>query len=134
MNVITLSVLGSVSYIISASEIFAATKSQSWLREKFFSIEGAGNYLLFRISPNGLLAGAGFYIESPPRNQWDGITQCYGIHCFRLLAAMHEHASDREHAREWRARADALARHFQAAFWRKDHYGEYVHAEHGLVD
>lgn len=35
---------------------------------------------------------------------------------------------------EWTAQADQLTKHFYAAFWRNDHFGEYVHAERGLID
>jgi hypothetical protein len=35
-----------------------------------------------------LISGAGFYIESPPRNQWDDVTQCYAVHAFRLVAEL----------------------------------------------
>ena len=34
----------------------------------------------------------------------------------------------------WSAHADKLAQTFVAAFWRGDHFGEYVHPERGLVD
>ena len=35
---------------------------------------------------------------------------------------------------EWSGHADKLAKAFLEAFWREDHFGEYVHPEHGLVD
>jgi hypothetical protein len=134
VNVNPLSDLGALCHILTAGEIFAATRDKSWLKEKLASLDAAGRYVQSRKSPNGLLAGAAFYIESPPRNQWDGITQCYGIYCFRLLSAMHRAAGDGAKAREWRAQAESLAVSFQEAFWRTDHFGEYVHPEHGLVD
>ena len=34
----------------------------------------------------------------------------------------------------WSAHADKLAKTFVEVFWREDHFGEYVHPEHGLVD
>ncbi len=61
--------------IFSADEIFYATKSKAWLADKISSLNAAGKYLLSHISSNGLMSGAGFYMESPPRNQWDGIAQ-----------------------------------------------------------
>ena len=129
-----LSTLGAASYILTAAEIYAAMKSKSWLREKMESIEAAGNYLLSRISPNGLMGGAGFYIESPPRNQWDGVTQCYGIYIFRQLAVMNRALGRSSVAKQWRQHADKLSSHFQYFFWLKDHFAEYVHPEHGVVD
>jgi hypothetical protein len=131
-----LSTLGAASYILTATEIHAALKSESgsWLTEKIASLESAGNYLLSRITANGLMSGAGFYMESPPRNQWDGITQCYGIRVFRELAALNRTLGRHKTARGWNRHADALAARFQEIFWRKDHFAEYVHPEHGVVD
>ncbi|MDB6023991.1 MAG: hypothetical protein JWM68_214, partial [Verrucomicrobiales bacterium] len=114
--------------------IFASTRSESWLREKFPSIEAAGNYLLSRISPNGLMAGAGFYMESPPRNQWDGVTQCYGVFAFRQLAAMSRAFGKRRVAPDWKGHAAKLSARFNEVFWKQNHFAEYVHPEHGLVD
>ncbi len=129
-----LSVLGAVSYILTAAEIFAATQSESWLREKVFGIEAAGNYLLSRISPNGLLGGAGFYVESPPRNQWDGVTQCYGVFAFEKLAALRRAFGERFTAPDWGEHAAKLSARFQESFWQQNHFAEYVHPERGVVD
>ena len=83
-----LSVLAPICFVLTGQEIFAATQSESWLAEKMPALEATGRYLLTRISPNGLMSGAGFYVESPPRNQWDGVTQCYAVHAFRQLSAL----------------------------------------------
>ena len=129
-----LSVLGAVSYILTGAEIFAATQSKSWLKEKLPSLEAAGKYLLSRISPNGLMAGAGFYMESPPRNQWDGVTQCYGTFAMKQLAVLNNALGESRHARSWKAHAAKLSARFREVFWQRDHFAEYVHPEHGLVD
>src|SRR5262249_13853619 len=62
-----LSVLGAASYILTAAEIHSVLNSEEWLEQKIASLNRAGDYLVSRASPNGLLAGAGFYMESPPR-------------------------------------------------------------------
>lgn len=129
-----LSVLGAVSYILTGWEIFETTKSESWLAEKIPSLDLAGKYLLSRISENGLMAGAGFYMESPPRNQWDGVTQCYGVHAFRKLAALNQALGRREAGSNWAKRANALSTRFNELFWKQDHFAEYIHPERGLVD
>jgi len=129
-----LSVLGPTSHILTASEIFARTRSRPWLAEKIAGLESAGKYLLSRISPNGLLGGAGFYTESPPRNQWDGITQCYGIYAFRQLAALTGALGRRDSAAAWTGHAARLSKSFHETFWRRDHFAEYVHPERGVVD
>jgi hypothetical protein len=129
-----LSVLGSISYILTGWDIFEHFHSQDWLIEKMKSLNLAGRYVLSRKSDNGLISGAGFYIESPPRNQWDGITQCYSIHVFRLLAKMHTNLGNNDEAGFWLKEADKLAEVFRGIFWKDDHFAEYVHPEHGVVD
>ncbi|MEA2711745.1 MAG: hypothetical protein QOF78_4346 [Phycisphaerales bacterium] len=127
MKVNPLSVLGSISYILTAAESWRAGKDAQWLKEYQPSIELAGKYVLSRKSENGLIAGAGFYIETPPRNQWDGVTQCYAVHAFRLVAELSGDDS-------WDERANELTAKFREIFWRDDHFAEYVHPEHGVVD
>ena len=129
-----LSVLGPISHILTASEIAAGAQSEPWLKEKFTGLERTGRYLLTRISSNGLMGGAGFYTESPPRNQWDGITQCYAVYAFRQLAKMARTLGQREAGAEWDRHADRLSRRFVEVFWRRDHFAEYVHPERGVVD
>jgi hypothetical protein len=129
-----LSVLGPICFILTGQEIFAATKSESWLAEKMPTLEATGRYLLTRISPNGLMGGAGFYMESPPRNQWDGVTQCYAIRAFRDLAALNKVLARRDRVATWDRHADTLRVRFLEVFWQRDHFAEYVHPEHGLVD
>lgn len=128
-----LSVLGPISHILTASEI-AVGEPQSWLEEKIAGLERTGRYLLSRIASNGLMSGAGFYTESPPRNQWDGITQCYAIYAFRQLARLVRNAGRQDAAAEWERHAQRLSERFGQVFWRSDHFAEYVHPEHGVVD
>jgi hypothetical protein len=129
-----LSTLGSACYLLTAAEIYDATRSVAWLREKLPSIVRAAEYLFSRREKNGLIGGAGFYAELPPRSAHDGITQCYGVFAFRQLARLLQAAGRNDDARQWRDRADRLASDFSAAFWRNDHFGEYVHPSRGLVD
>ncbi len=129
-----LSTLGPVSYVLTAAEIFAATGSLSWLRERLPSIKRAAKHLLSRRDANGLIGGSGFYIELPPRYGWDGVAQCYIIHAFRELARLFGAAGDRKSETAWSAHAAQLTETFVAAFWRRDHFAEYIHAERGLVD
>ena len=126
--------LAAVCYILTASEIFAATKSESWLAGKFPSLELTGRYLLSRIGQNGLAGGAAFYIESIPRDQWDGISQCYTVYALRELAAMGKRLGNSEADVFWSGQADKLATRFREVFWQRDHFAEYVHHERGLVD
>jgi hypothetical protein len=129
-----LSTLGTICYLLTASEIYDATHSRLWLREKLPSLQAAASSLLDLKSPNGLISGSGFYTEVPPRYQWDGVTQCYAVHAFRLLASLCRAAGDKAQSDRWNAEAARLTRAFTGAFWREDHFGEYVHPDHGLVD
>ena len=129
-----LATLGPVSYLLTGAEIFGATRSVPWLKERLGSLEAAATYLLTFKKANGLIGGSGFYVEMPPREGCDGVTQCYTIHAFRALATLFRAVGDSRKADEWTGQADKLSKTFIEAFWREDHFGEYVHPEHGLVD
>jgi hypothetical protein len=129
-----LGVLGPVSYILTAAEIFDATESLPWLQERLASVEAAAKYVQSCKSDKGLIGGSGFYVELPPRYGWDGVTQCYAIHAFRELARLFGAAGDKANEAVWSAHADALTKAFVDTFWREDHFAEYVHIERGLVD
>jgi hypothetical protein len=129
-----LSALGPVSYILTAGEIAIAGDQTDWLKRMLPSIERAADYLLGLKSANGLISGSGFYMENPPRFGWDGVTQCYVVHAFRDLARLFRSAGDPAKAEAWSGHADRLAEAFTSAFWRDDHFAEYIHAERGLVD
>ena len=129
-----LGALAPVCYILTAAEIFDVTKSAPWLRQRIASLDAAAKYVLTLKDKNGLIGGAGFYVELPARYKWDGVTQCYAIHAFRELARLFRAVGDATSQSTWSAYADKLTDAFHAAFWREDHFGEYVHPERGLVD
>lgn len=129
-----LGVLGPICYVLTAAEIFDSSLSKEWLRRKLPSVEAASKYLLSQKCENGLVSGSGFYIELPPRYEWDGVTQCYVIHAFREMARLSRAAGEKEKEASWTRAAGTLAEDFNRMFWQKDHYGEYVHPSHGLVD
>ncbi len=134
INANPLSVLAPICYVLTGSEIARENPPKNWLGDNIDSIDLAGRYLLSRISENGLMSGAGFYIECPPRNQWDGVTQCYAIAAFRKLAELWRSLGQDDRASEWSNRAEELARAFNQFFWRGDRFAEYVHPEKGIVD
>ena len=129
-----LSTLGVICYLLTASEIHDATGSRPWLQERLSSLESAAAFLLTLLQHNGLIGGSGFYIEAPPRQGCDGVTQCYAVHAFRRLAGLFCAAGEVAPESKWSGCADALAQAFNELFWCEDHFGEYVHPEHGLVD
>ncbi|HVZ64567.1 MAG TPA: hypothetical protein VG936_08345 [Lacunisphaera sp.] len=127
-------ILGTVCYILTAGEIYDHTQSPAWLKANLPSIEAAARSIYSFKSDNGLIGGSGFYTELPPRSGWDGVSQCYAIHAFREMARLGEAAGAGGMAETWAARADKLAAAFDEAFWRTDHYAEYIHIDRGLVD
>jgi hypothetical protein len=129
-----LGALAPVCYVLTAAEILDATGDVAWLRERMPSIEAAAKSLLALKDRNGLIGGSGFYVELPCRYKYDGISQCYTIHAFRELARLLAAIGDKAGQSTWSDQADKLNRDFHAAFWREDHFGEYVHPERGLVD
>ncbi len=129
-----LSILGATSFILMGGEIFFTAPDAAWLEAKLASLESAGGFLLSRRSENGLVAGAGFYTELPPRHQWDGVAQCYAIHALRQLARLGQALGRKPAAARWTAAAESLAARFREVFWRGDHFAEYVHPERGVVD
>jgi hypothetical protein len=129
-----LGALASVCYILTAAEIFDAVGSKPWLRERLPSLAAAANFLLTLKDKNGLMGGAGFYVELIARYKWDGVTQCYAVHAFRELARLFAAVGDATSQSLWTAEAEKLCDAFHAAFWRNDHFGEYIHPKRGLVD
>ena len=129
-----LSSLGPICFLLTADEIFDSVRSRSWLKERIGSLAAAAGFLLTLQMESGLIGGSGFYVEAPPREGCDGITQCYAVHAFRKLANLCHAAGDNSGQSYWSAQSDKLAKVFLEAFWRDDHFGEYVHPEHGLVD
>lgn len=129
-----LSVLGPICYVLTAREIYDAAPDPAWLRTHLPSVERTGRYLVSRTSENGLMGGSGFYTELPPRSGWDGVTQCYSVKAFEDLAFLETSARRPLQAREWRGQSTRLTAAFNRSFWKGDHYGEYVHPTHGLVD
>ena len=126
--------LASISYLLTAEEICAATGDLAWLREYLPSLEAAGRYLLSQKSPNGLISGGGFYIEVPPRHQWDGVTQCYTYKVFADLAGLCGAAGQPDKEAFWMAEANALRTTFNNQFWMYDRFAEYIHPDCGKVN
>ena len=128
-----LNVLGAVSYLLTAGEIFEKTKDTVWLAERIGSVERAAGYILTKKSDTGLIGGCGFYTEMPPRVKWDGITQCYTYKAFGDLAQLFQALGNREKAAYWKAEADAVRRAFRAQFWCRQRFACCIHPEHGPI-
>lgn len=129
-----LSSLAAVCYLLTAGEIFAVTGDKNWAARKLPSLQKAARYLMSKKSDLGLIGGAGFYIELPPRKEWDGITQCYTYKALHDLAGLCAAAGENAGAEHWKSEADALGRAFRRNFWVNGHFAEYIHPDHGAVD
>ena len=129
-----LSILAPISYLLTAGEIYDAVKDAHWVKEHIDSIEAAAQYVLLQKTGNGLISGAGFYIERPPRFQWDGITQCYTYKAFHELAKLYEAIGNLPKAEQWKIQGDALRTAFLNHFYKTDRFYEYIHPEFGGVD
>jgi hypothetical protein len=105
-----LSTLGPVCYVLTAAEIVDSTGSRSWLRERLGSVESAAKFLLTFRKDSGLLGGSGFYVEAPPREGCDGVTQCYAVHAFRHLARSFRAVGETTKETTWAGHADRLPR------------------------
>ncbi|HNX15204.1 MAG TPA: hypothetical protein PKH29_10195 [Oscillospiraceae bacterium] len=128
-----LCLLGTICYPLTAYEIYQTTRDKHWLAKKLPSVERACRYILTKKSPAGLIGGAGFYIELPPRAEWDGITQCYCYKAFNEIAELYRVLEDDAKAEVWQAEADALGRAFRRSYWKDGRFAEYIHPEHGPV-
>lgn len=128
-----LSVLGSISYLLVAHELYPYT-DKSWLNKNITSIMAASKYLLSRINGDGFMSGSGFYTELPPRHGLDGITQCYGAYAFRAVSEMLTDLGDDQQSIRWQKEGDGLAERFRTRFFTGRHFAEYFHDENGLVD
>jgi hypothetical protein len=129
-----LAALGPVCYILTANEISNFTHSKEWLSERLPSLDRAAQHLLSLKSENGLISGSGFYVELPPRFKWDGITQCYTVYAFKTLSKLYKSVGNDEKATYWGKESDTLKKAFVKLFWKGDHFAEYIHPDHGVVD
>jgi hypothetical protein len=128
-----LSMLGTVTYPLTAYEIFRNTRDEEWLAEKMPSLERACQYILTKKNSQGLIGGAAFYTEVPSRTEWDGVTQCYGYKAFCEMSELCRELGDGEKADFWKHEADVLGWSFRRAFWKGDRFAEYIHPERGAM-
>jgi hypothetical protein len=132
--------LASPTYIQNADVIFRWTQDREWLAMALPSINLAADFLASLMTADGMVAGAGYYIERPARVEYDGVAQCHAIDAFRRVAGLNHVAGIDKAARRYRELADRITRCFQTRFWAKDHFVEYIHPErgpianHGLTD
>ena len=125
--------LASPTYIQNADSIFRFTQDIEWLLKQLPSINRAADFLASLMTDDGVIKGAGYYVERPTRIEYDGVSQCHAIDAFRRAAALNEIAGGDETARKYHNIADRIESHFRNRFWLTDHFAEYIHPERGLI-
>lgn len=125
--------LAAPTFIQNADVLFRFTQDHSWLAAQRDSIHRAANHLASMVTADGLVCGAGYYIERPTRVEFDGVAQCHAIDAFRRVAALDDALGDKDAAERYRAIAEGIAGHFRARFWLGRQFAEYIHPERGVV-
>ena len=121
------------TYIQNADIIYRWTLDREWLVERLPSINLAADFLASLTTPDGAVAGAGYYVERPTRVEYDGVAQCYAVDAFRRIADLNGIVGDADSAVRYRQLADRIETHFRTRFWAKGHFAEYIHPERGVV-
>ena len=123
---------GSVTYIQNADVIFRRTQDRGWLAAQLPSVNRAADQLRSLVH-DGLVGGAGYYVERPTRIESDGVTQCLAVDAWRRLSALNACAGEPEAAARYARWAETLEARFRELFWTGDQFAEYIHPQHGRI-
>lgn len=132
--------LANVTFLLLADAIFGQTADVAWLTAQSPWLRRAAEWLEGGITQDGLMRGAGFYVERPTRIEFDGVNQCYSAHALERAAHLLATTGDTDAADRCRLAAAMLTATFRTRFWAGDHCVEYIHPErgpirhHGLTD
>jgi hypothetical protein len=135
-----LAALASPTFIQNADVIYRHTLDRGWLEAQIGSVNRAADYLATLTTPEGIVRGAGYYIERPTRIDSDGVAQCYAVDAFRRAAALNRVLGQESAAVRYGRMAERISSHFTTEFWSDNHFAEYLHptrgfiAAHGLTD
>jgi len=129
-----LAALASPTYIQNADVIFRRTLDHGWLAAQIASVNLAADFLASLTTEQGAVKGGGYYVERPARLDSDGVTQPHAVDAFRRAAALNRVVGDLASAGRYERIAQRIERNFIETFWVKDHFAEYLHPEHGLID
>ena len=135
-----LAALASPTYIQNADVIYRHTLDRDWLAKQIDSVNLAADYLVSLTSPEGLVAGAGYYVERPTRIASDGVAQCHAFEAFRRVAALNRVLGKEETALRYEEMGGRIRSCFTRDFWKGTQFADYWHpdrgfiASHGLTD
>jgi hypothetical protein len=126
--------LAGPTYIQNADVLFCWTQDRAWLQAQMPSVRLAADYLASLMTPDGLVKGAGYYVEFPTRLEHDGVAQCHAADAFRRVSALCRVLGDGAAARRYAQLASRVSAAFLRHYWVEDHFAEYIHPEKGRVD
>ncbi|MDB6093083.1 MAG: hypothetical protein JWM32_645 [Verrucomicrobia bacterium] len=121
-----LMMLPNVTFVQVAEAIFSRTRDHAWLAAQQPILRCVADWIVQQVTPEGLVRGGGFYVERPPRLEFDGVTQCYTADALRLAAKLTRNDS-------YAAVAARITTCFRDKFWAGDHCVEYINREHGVI-
>jgi len=128
-----LAALASPTFIQNADVIYRHTLDRGWLEAQIDSVNLAADYLDTLTTPEGIVRGAGYYIERPTRIESDGVAQCHAVDAFRRAAALNRVLGQETAAVRYQRMADRIGSHFTTEFWTDKHFAEYLHPTRGLI-
>ena len=128
-----LGALASPTYIQNADAIFRNTLDKEWLSAQIPSINLAANYLASLTTIDGVVKGAGYYVERPTRFESDGVTQCHAVDALLRASVLNQIVGKNDMAQRYKRLAEKIRHHFVNRFWVKDHFAEYLNPERGLI-
>ncbi|MCX6358527.1 MAG: hypothetical protein NT029_01870 [Armatimonadetes bacterium] len=126
--------LAGPTYIQNADVIYRATLDHAWLKAQIASVNLAADYLASLVTPEGLVAGAGYYVEFPTRIEFDGVAQCHAADAFRRVSSLNRLLGDSGSTKRYATLAARVTATFRKRYWVGDHFGEYIHPQKGLID
>ena len=125
--------LANVTVLQMADAIYRDTGDAAWLSAQMPYLHRAAEYLLGLLTPQGMVGGAGFYLERPVRLEYDGVTQCMTRHAFQLLAALCRATQEAACAAKLDAAAARIQSCFRERFWTGGRCVEYIHPQRGAI-
>jgi len=126
--------LAGPTLIQNADVIYRFSQDREWLVQELPAANLAGDYLAFLTSPEGMVAGAGYYIERPARIEYDGVAQCHAVEALRRLARLNQLIGQEQGAKKYQKLADRIQHAFSTHFWQGDQFAEYIHPQRGVID
>lgn len=125
--------LAGPTFIQNADVIFRGTQDRDWLRQQLPAINLTADHLASLCTPDGAVAGAGYYVERPTRIEYDGVAQCHAVDAFQRVAALNALVGNQDRAARYQELAERIGTHFRTRFWVQDHFAEYIHPERGVI-